>query len=172
MSYLNDYDKHIETERRVARLNIEPKNIYRISTYRDREGDVQRRSQGDKSSLIFVIGVHDGRVNCLKLNELPTDTFFKFAKGLVVPTVKLSEIKSLNDSMIDSDGSGKRLFERYIKPNKRIYGGRFNAYRSYNLKGLRYVQEVFIKPNTLIKKLGIKSEIQDQIQEIEELDNE
>jgi len=167
MSYLKDYDKYIETERRVPRLKIEQTNIYRISTYRDRNDKVQRRSNGDNSSLIFVIGIHDSRVNCLKLNEIPTDVFFKFLKRMVVPTVKLESIESLHEGLVNSDRSGKRIFEKYVKPNKTIYNPKYNAYRSYNVDGLTYVQEVFLKPETLVKKLGIKSDVSEMIDEIE-----
>jgi len=103
MSYLKDYDKYIEVERRVPRLKIEQTNIYRISTYRDRNDKVQRRSNGDNSSLIFVIGIHESRVNCLKLNEIPTDVFFKFLKRMVVPTVKLETIESLHEGLVNSE---------------------------------------------------------------------
>jgi len=33
--------------------------------------------------------------------------------------------------------------------------------------GLTYVQEVFLKPETLVKKLGIKSDVSEMIDEIE-----
>ena len=168
MSYLTEYEKHIELERRIARVKIKPNNIYRISTYRDRDGDVHRRSNGDNSSLIFVIGIYEGRVNCLKLNEIPSDVFFKFAKRMVVPTVELSDIKILSDALVNTTQSGKRIFERYVKPNKSIYNPKYGAYRSYNLKGLSYVQEVFLKPRTLEKKLGIKTGLEETIEDLEQ----
>lgn len=162
MSHLASYKKYIAIENRIPRRDIKPNNIYRISTYKTRKDNVKRISDGDSSSLVYAIGIHDGQLNCLKLNEIPPSVFLKWLRKLVVPTVKMGDIEKLSDALIKTEKDGKKLFESYIKPDKSIYNNKYGAYRSYNMEGLRYIQEVYLTPNTLNKELKVKAEIDNE----------
>lgn len=156
---LLDYKPLIESEGRVSRSQIKPLNVYRISSYKTTDGKLKSMG-GNDSSLIVVIGLiplalNDMKINALKISELQPEKFFRWLKGLRKPADKLNidEYRSLNELLIDTDRSGKVLFERYVKSSPIVYGLRESIYRTYNFTGIRYISEVRFKNEVLKKEL-------------------
>ncbi len=144
------YNKFIDKEVRTSKSLITPANLYRISSYEYADGE-SRSLAGANSSLIFVFGIHEKKVNCLKLNDVSTDVFKTWLKTLIKPTTKNEDIdsmKKLEEIIIDSDAQGNKLFESKIK-GKPIYNINPRPYRTYNIEGLKYIQEVKLKADFL-----------------------
>lgn len=149
---MKDYTKYIESERRIARTLIRPMNIYRISSYRDVGGDF-RRLIGRDYTLIFVIGIHGGKLSCIKITELEPEEFFGWLRTIVNIRTDMSidEMKRLEDILVKrNDVTGKRIFEEYVKNSTLVYKNKKEpAYRTYILSGISYVMEVTLKKSIL-----------------------
>ena len=159
MNYNSLYKEYIDTESRIAKTQVEVMNLYRISSYKTVEGDIQSKG-GNQSDLVFVIGTFptpqkDKKINCLKISEISPDKFMMWLKKLVDKR-KIDEIDTiihLNELLIKSDNTGKLIFERFVKPSPIVYNLKDSIYRTYNTNGIRYIQEVFLKKEKL-KELG------------------
>ena len=150
------YVKLFEFGKRVQKgyLKLNPRNFYRVSRYEYADGDVKSLT-GNNSSLIFVLGVHDEKVNCIKLNEVGLEIFMRWFPTILKPTIKDEDVDSMemiSDLIIDGDRSGKTLFESKVK-GKSIYNLNPRPYRTYNLDGLQYIQEIKLKSETLKEML-------------------
>jgi hypothetical protein len=150
------YTKLFEFGKRVQKnyLKLNPKNFYRISRYAYADGDVKSLS-GNNSSLVFVIGVHDEKVNCIKLNEVSVEIFSRWFPTILKPTITEADVDSMemtSDLIIQGDKSGNALFESKIK-GKSIYNVNPRPYRTYNLDGLQYIQEIKLKSETIKEML-------------------
>lgn len=146
------YVKLFEFGKRVQKgyLKLNPRNFYRVSRYEYADGDVKSLT-GNNSSLIFVLGVHDEKVNCIKLNEVELEVFKRWFPTMLKPTIKTEDVDSMemtSDLIIDGDRSGKTLFESKVK-GKTIYNKNPRPYRTYNLDGLQYIQEIKLKTETI-----------------------
>jgi len=154
-----DYKPYIISERRVGKNDIAPLNVYRISSYKDTEGNLRNLS-GASSSLIMVIGLvpistKDMKINALKISELDPEKFFGWLEKLGKPKDKLDfeNYTSLSELLVPTDKTGKVLFERYVKPSPIVYNLNKSIYRTYNFEGMRYVSEVRFDVETLKKYL-------------------
>jgi hypothetical protein len=150
------YSKLFEFGKRVQKnyLKLNPRNFYRISRYAYADGDVKSLS-GNNSSLVFVIGVHDEKVNCIKLNEVSVEIFTRWFPTLLKPTTKAEDVDTMemtSDLIIEGDRSGKGLFDSKIK-GRSIYNANPRPYRTYNLDGLQYIQEIKLKSETIKEML-------------------
>lgn len=146
------YVKLFEFGKRVQKgyLKLNPRNFYRVSRYEYADGDVKSLT-GNNSSLIFVLGVYDEKVNCIKLNEVGLEIFMRWFPTMLKPTTKDEDVDKMemtSDLIIDSDRSGKTLFESKVK-GKSIYNQNPRPYRTYNLDGLQYIQEIKLKAETI-----------------------
>jgi hypothetical protein len=147
---LAEYKKHIESEVRSSKSMLGSGNLYRISSYEYADGE-SRSLAGANSSLIFVFGIYEKKINCLKLNDVSIDVFKSWLKTLIKPTTKkedIDSIKQLEEIIIESDAKGNKLFESKIK-GKPIYNINPRPYRTYNMEGLKYIQEVKLKADFL-----------------------
>lgn len=145
--------KYIDKEIRVSKSLISPRNLYRISAYEYADGE-SRSLSGANSSLVFVFGIFEKKLSCIKLNDVTDDAFKSWLKTLIKSGVKESDIdsmKKLEDVLIESDVQGNRIFESKIK-GKPIYNTTPRTYRTYNMDGLKYIQEIKLKSD-FIKSL-------------------
>lgn len=141
---VKDYNPYIAGRVRASRNAVTPLNIYAIARYKDRHDEVSSRA-GDKSSLVFVLGIHEGNLNCIKLNEISPDTFFKWAKKLQKNRkVNLGDIQELNDVFKNFNKNGKAIFEGYVKRDKNIYTPK--TYRMYRINGIQSISRVKLIP--------------------------
>lgn len=153
MNYTSEYKKFIQSEVRTSKQSIAPMNLYRISTYKTVDGKLKSQPD-DKSSIIFVTGLHptpqkDKLINCLKVSEIPPLKFMGWLKKIVDKNVKLEEVVRLSDLLIKTEPTGKRLFEQYVKPSNVVYNLKESIYRTYNVTGILYIQEIFLTQDTI-----------------------
>jgi hypothetical protein len=147
------YVKLFEFGKRVQKtyLKLNPRNFYRVSRYEYADGDVKSLT-GKNSSLIFVIGIYEDKVNCIKLNDVRLEIFLRWFPTLLKPIVTEADVdtmEAVSDLIIDVDRSGKTLFESKIK-GRSIYNANPRPYRTYNLDGLQYIQQISLK-NEILK---------------------
>jgi hypothetical protein len=152
-NYSAEYKKYIESEVRTSKSMLEPGNLYRISSYEYSDGE-SRSLAGVNSSIIFVFGIYEKKINCLKLNEVKTDKFKSWLQSILKQGLKSEDIdsmKSLDELIIQSDRAGNKLFESKIK-GKPIYINDPRPYRTYTIDGLKFIQEIKLKKD-FIKSL-------------------
>jgi hypothetical protein len=152
-NYSTEYKKYIESEIRASKSMLEPGNLYRISSYEYSDGE-SRSLAGVNSSIIFVFGIYEKKLNCLKLNEVKTDKFKTWLQTILKEGLKPEDVdsmKTLDEIIITTDRAGNRLFESKIK-GKPIYTNDPRPYRTYTLDGLKYIQEIKLKKD-FIKSL-------------------
>lgn len=141
------YNPYIAGRVRASRNSVSPLNIYAISRYKDRKDSVKSKT-GDSSSLVFLLGVHEGNLNCIKLNDLNPKTFFNWTKKFQKNgKIKMQNIEQFKDVFKNFSSNGKALFEGYVKRDKRIYTPK--TYRMYRVNGIQNIQEVMITPTAL-----------------------
>lgn len=145
------YNKYIITQKRIGRNVIKPQRIYNISLYRS---EYDRTSTG-KTSMVFVTGIFEGKLNCVKLNDIEPKVFFKWIGKLKTPVKKrLSEIRQLEDGLKKTDSTGRMIFNNYLKQNAKIYNS--DTYRTYTKDRIQYVSEVILKPEVFLKYLNVE----------------
>lgn len=150
MPFTLQYKPLIESEKRASKTSLRPRNVYRISSYEYADGE-QRSLTGQKSSLIFLIGIYDKKLISLKLSEIKPDIFFKWLKTIQLKNLtnqQIDESKSLEELVILDSKTGNKIFDGYVK-GKSIYNRKPSPYRTYNLDGIKYIQEVNFKKDIL-----------------------
>jgi hypothetical protein len=141
-----DYKEYIEKESRVSKSTVRPRNIYRISSY-DYADKEARSLSGASSSLIFVIGMFDNKISCIKLNNVDTGVFKKWIKTILkggLNATQVDKMNSLEEVLLRSDDTGNQFFDSNVKGTA-IYNSNPRPYRTYNVDGLKYIQEVKLK---------------------------
>ena len=119
MAYTRQYKAFLKPERRIGKSLIRPRNIYRITTYKG--GEPATRS-GEDARYVFVIGIVDKKVHCIKLNPIkPIDFTTLIAK--------------LRDKRIPigSDQS---------KNNNKLYSRSLSNYRTYKIDNITNIYEI------------------------------
>lgn len=150
MSFVSQYKSLIESEKRASKSALLPRNVYRISSYEFSDGE-QRSLAGQDSSLIFLIGIYDRKLISLKISEIKPDIFFKWLKTIQLKGLteqKINESKSLDELIILDSKTGSKIFDGYVK-GKPIYTKKPSPYRTYNLDGVKYIQQVNFKKDVL-----------------------
>ena len=153
MSFAIQYKKFIQSEKSVSKSLIRPRNVYRINTYKYIDGSSKSLS-GMDSALILVLGITtDKKISCIKISLVKPDIFFKFLKKMLIKGLDEEKIKSatkLEELLVLSDRGGKKLFSSFLK-NDPIYDKEPDSYRTYTLAGIKSVEEVNFKTETLLK---------------------
>jgi hypothetical protein len=152
-NYSAEYKKYIESEVRASKSSLEPGNLYRISSYDYSDGE-SRSLAGINSSIIFVFGIYEKKLNCLKLNEVKTEKFKTWFQTILkegLTSDDIDSMKKLDELIIKVDRAGNRLFESKIK-GKPIYTNDPRPYRTYTIDGLKFIQEIKLKKD-FIKSL-------------------
>ena len=150
MPFVTQYRNLIESEKKVSKALIKPRNIYRILVYEYADGTTKSLA-GPKATLVFVIGVFQKQIFCLKISEIRPDKFFKWLKKVFKKPLTDEEIdkaEHLMEVLVLGDRGGSKIYSYYVKPST-IAKGSINPYRTYNLSGINVVQEVSIKKAVL-----------------------
>lgn len=133
--FTSQYVQLLKTESRVSKSGIKPRNIYRLSVYRD----------GDPKSVkrfVFVIGIIDKKVHCIKLNDIRPLDFMNLLFKLRDKRIPIDTKKRLSQHLVKLPGDGRKLFESYIKKDTKLYSKQLNNYRTYIIDKISYVSEV------------------------------
>ena len=150
MPFSLQYKPFIEKEDPISKILLRPKNIYKIVYYQYVDGTAKTLS-GPKTAYVFVIGIYDKKLICLKISEMRPDKFFLWLKTLFQKSLtneRIDESKRLDEITIRSDRNGNSLFSVYIKGKSIITQGK-NPYRTYNIDGIRQISEIIISKDTL-----------------------
>ena len=101
--------------------------------------------------------VYDSKLNCVKISEFTPVKFFNWLKALFQKTLteeKINESEKLSDIIARSDKGGSRLFTN-LKSSP-LYDINPTPYRTYNLSGIKQIQEIVFKKSKLLELSGIK----------------
>jgi len=140
---------------RIAKTNIKPYGVYKISTYKYADGQSGRLA-GTEETIIFVTGIYKRKVSALKLSNIIPDFFFKWFKKLgIQKTSSLDRDEPIGLYRIGKpyDIGGQRVYNAYVKSVPKFIG-KGAAYRTYNLDGIQYATELFFNKETLKKYYG------------------
>jgi hypothetical protein len=155
MPFSLQYKPFIEKEDPISKILLRPKNIYKIVYYQYADGVAQTLS-GPKTAYVFVIGIYDKKLICLKISEMRPDKFFLWLKTLFQKSLtneRIDESKRLDEITIRSDRNGNAIFSRYVKGKAILTQGK-NPYRTYNMDGIRQISEITITKDTLKEYLN------------------
>lgn len=151
MLYTRQYTKFLKPEKRIPRSEIRPRNIYRITTYKD--GDPPTQS-AEKARYVFVIGVVGGKVHCIKINPIVPLHFTQLIGKLRDKRLPLSSNLRLESMLKKFSKDGNALFDSYIKNNKNLYRRDLNNYRTYFLDKIINVYEIRFEQDVLENLFG------------------
>lgn len=151
MPFSLQYKPLILSEESVSKSQILPRNIYKITSYQYADGSTKTLS-GTKTSIVFAIGItSDKKLTCIKISELKPDKFFKWLKPLFRKGLTESDWtanQKLGQLLILADKQGSKIFNQFVKTNS-IYSKDPSPYRTYNISGIKQIQEIRIKPDIL-----------------------
>lgn len=156
MPFSAQYNAFIKEFKPASKATLKPKNVYKIVSYEYADG-TSKKLTGVKTSYVFLIGIFDSKLNCVKISEFTPVKFFSWLKGLFQKTLteeKLNESVHLSDILARSDRGGSRLFTN-LKASP-LYDINPTPYRTYNLSGITQIQEVVFKKSKLIEVSGVK----------------
>lgn len=154
MAFTRQYIQFLKPEKRIPRSLIRPRNIYRITTYRG--GKPATRSAED-ARYVFVIGIIDNKVHCIKLNPIRPIDFTNLIGKLRDKRTPLSSDISLEYMLKKFNRSGNNLFDSHIKNNTKLYNRGFNNYRTYILDNIVNVYEIRFEQPVLERLFGEKT---------------
>jgi hypothetical protein len=150
MPFSARYLPFIDTEEAVAKTLVRPRNIYKIISYEYIDGKTKTLT-GPKTSYVFVLGIFEKKLNCIKISEVRPERFFDWFKTIFRKSLteeKLMEAERLEDLIILGDRQGNKLFNSYVK-GKQIYNQNPCPYRTYNLDGIKQISEIKFKKEIL-----------------------
>ena len=155
MPYSLQYKPLIESESSVSKTLVRPRNIYKINSYKYKDGNTKSLS-GVETSLVFVIGITpDKIVSCIKITLIKPDIFFRWLKTLIrvgLDEEKLKKAESLEDILVLDAKNGQTIFNQFVKTS-RLYRQNPPTYRTYLLKNIKNIEEVTIKKDILLNLL-------------------
>ena len=109
MPYASQYLKYVEAEIPVSRTLIRPRNIYKIKSYKDVD-DKTHTYAGNNSAIVFVIGIFDKKVWCIRMTDIRPVFFWNWLKPMIKKGVVLNEkIKKLEDLLVSDTKNGKKI---------------------------------------------------------------
>lgn len=152
MSFALQYKPLIESETSVSKTLVLPRNVYRINSYKYSDGK-QKTLSGTTSTLVFVVGkTPDKKLSCIKISEIKPEKFFKWLQKLYIKGLTeeiWNNAEKLEELLIEGDVKGSKIFNSFVKPDAIIYGDNPNIYRTYNLTGIKQIEEVKFKKDIL-----------------------
>ncbi len=155
MPYSLQYKPLIESESSVSKTLVRPRNIYKINSYKYKDGNTKSLS-GVETSFVFVIGITpDKLVSCVKLSLIKPDIFFRWLKKLIragLSEEDLQKAESLEDIIVLDAKDGQTIFNQFVKTS-RLYRQNPPTYRTYLLKNIKNIEQVTIKKDILLNLL-------------------
>jgi hypothetical protein len=156
MPFARLYLPFIESEYKVGKGLVKPRNIYKIQSYEYKDGTVKTMT-GVKSSYVFVIGIYNKQLTCVKFSQVTPEIFKIWFKDLFKRGLKEKEIdeaKELSELLHKGTRSGGSFFSSYIK-SETIYKGKIPTYRTYLLDNINQIKVVNLKKDFIKALLNI-----------------
>lgn len=155
VSFSLQYKPLIESENSLSKTLVRPRNIYKITNYKYKDGST-KSLEGVETSLVFVIGITpDKIVSCLKITLIKPDIFFRWLKTLLRAGLSEDELKkaeSLEDIIVFDAKDGQKIFNQFVKTS-RLYRQEPATYRTYLLKNIKSIEQVTFKKDILLNLL-------------------
>jgi hypothetical protein len=174
--FTQQYQKFLKPEKRIARSLIRPRNIYRIITYK---GGNPITKTGQESRYVFVIGVVNEKIHCIKLNPVRPLFFIELIKKLRDKRVTPNSQLRLEYMLKKFARDGSALFDGYIKTNKKLYNTDLKNYRTYILDKIVNVYEIRFEQDILDNLFGtintqseVREILRDENTEIDDINNQ
>ena len=158
MNYTPQYSRFLKNGNRVSKSRIQPYGIYKISTYKYVD-EGKKTLRGSDETLIFVTGIFNGKVSALKLSNIPPNEFLNWFKGITNDIYNTDKLKNdttkigLYDIETPMDVGGSKIYKLHINDNRKFVA-KGAAYRTYNLSGIQYASELFLKNNIIQQYYG------------------
>lgn len=152
--YTRQYTKFLRPEKRIPRSEIRPRNIYRIVTYK---GGEPPNKQGEDARYVFALGIIDGKLHCIKINNIVPLHFTQLVGSLRDKRLPLSSDLKLEMMLKKYNRDGSSLFTSKIKNNPRVYSRKLANYRTYTLKNITNVFEIRFEQEVLEALFGEKT---------------
>ena len=86
MPFINQYNIFIQEFKPASKATLKPKNVYKIVSYDYADG-TSKRLTGVSTSYVFLIGIYDSKLNCVKISEFTPVKFFNWLKALFQKTL-------------------------------------------------------------------------------------
>ncbi len=153
-NFTRQYTKFLRPEKRIPRGQLRPRNIYRIVTYK---GGQPPTKQAEESRYVFVIGILQNKLHCIKLNPINPLHFTQLIAKLRDKRIPLDSNLRLELMLKKFDRTGNNLFDAHIKNNGNLYRKDFNNYRTYILEKIQNVFEIRFEQDVLQNLFGEKT---------------
>jgi hypothetical protein len=160
MPFVQEYFKIIESQKKVSKSLVRPRNIYKITTYEYVDG-TKKSLSGPETSIIFVFGIHDKKFIGLKITEIKPEDFFKWLKKMFLTNLTesiISDSKMLDELLIIGDKSGSTIYDSFVK-NKKIGPSNKELYRTYNISGVKQISQINIKKDYISKYIKVLKKV-------------
>lgn len=141
----------------VSKNRIRGRNLYKINSYTYSDGELQTFTSST-ATLIFCLGVYDKKLIALKISETIPTKFFIWLKSILKKGLKAEDFDKyvrLEDLCLKYDIKGHQIFSEKVK-NRAIYKLEPELYRTYNMSGIKNIEEIKLSPEILKKTYGIK----------------
>ena len=145
-NYTRQYTQLLRPEKRVSKSLIRPRNIYRITTYKDGNPPTK---QGLEARYIFVIGIIGDKVHAIKLNNILPLDFTQLINKLRDKRIPIAENTMLHLLLKKFSRDGQSLFTSHIKNNPKVYSRQLKNYRTYILNKIQNVYEIRFEQEVL-----------------------
>lgn len=156
MPFAEEYKKVIESEKKVSKSLVRPRNIYKITSYEYVDG-TKKTLSGPETAIVFIFGIYDKKFIGIKITELKPDEFFKWLKKLFLKNLTeevLNGSEKLEELLEISDKYGSKIYNTLVK-NKKIGSTNKELYRTYTISGVKQISEVKIKKDYLKEYIRI-----------------
>ena len=158
MPFSQLYKPLIQSERSVSKTLIKPRNIYKIQSYEYADG-TQKSFIGIHTAYVFVIGIYDKKVNCIKISEVRPQIFTAWFKTVLRKRLNaktIDESQMLSEIVVRGNFTGNSFFQPKVKPTQ-IYKQPIPIYRTYILQNIKQIKEINLKKQYIKDLLGIKT---------------
>jgi hypothetical protein len=156
MPFVQEYDKIIESEKKVSKALVRPRNIYKITSYQYIDG-TKKSLTGPETAIVFVFGIYDKKFIGLKITDIKPNEFFKWLKKLFLNNLSeeyISDSNMLEELLQFSDKTGSSIYQSIIK-NKKIGTTNEELYRTYNIIGVKQISEIKIKKDYIKRYIRV-----------------
>jgi hypothetical protein len=150
---------YILENKAVGKSKLRGRNLYKINSYTYSDGEMKTLS-GSTTTLIFCLGIYDKKLIGIKISEMQPSRFFIWLKSVLKKGLKAEDFDKytkLEDLCIESDLRGTQIFSSKVK-NRAIYKMETELYRTYNMSGIKSVEEINFSPEILTKTYGIRED--------------
>ena len=160
MPFTQQYTKLFISEESVAKTRLKPLNIYKINSYQYVDGKTKSLS-GNKTAFVFCFGIHEKKLNCIKVTDINPTKFLVFLKSILKKGLKaeaFDKAETLDELCIKGDLKGSSIVGSYIKGKTIVEVSGESTYRTYLISGIKSIERMKINPSVLKEMYGIKTE--------------